>query len=180
MVVTYVLAVKGNQKTLRRTLKALPWKAPHLRLERRALSRSAGTAHRRGPQVGGLPRGRPGGPVRRTRTTGNRKARTAKATSRSVEVVYRVCSLPITDAQPEAVAAWVRGHWGIENRLHWVRDVVFDQGTATSCASATAPRSWPPCVTWPPGLIRLAYGTRAAIASTTRSLSRRPNELSDY
>ncbi|WP_430515750.1 transposase [Actinomyces oris] len=33
----------------------------------------------------------------------------------------------MTDAQPEAVAAWVRGHWGIENRLHWIRDVVFDE-----------------------------------------------------
>jgi hypothetical protein len=21
----------------------------------------------------------------------------------------------------------VRGHWGIENRLHWVRDVTFDE-----------------------------------------------------
>lgn len=41
--------------------------------------------------------------VRRTRTTKGRKR---------VEVVYLVCSLPTTDAQPEAVAAWVRGHWG--------------------------------------------------------------------
>ena len=24
-------------------------------------------------------------------------------------------------------AAAVRGHWGIENRLHWVRDVTFDE-----------------------------------------------------
>ena len=39
----------------------------------------------------------------------------------------RVCSLPMTDAQPEVVAAWIQGHWGIENRLHWVRDVVFDE-----------------------------------------------------
>ena len=30
----------------------------------------------------------------------------------------RVCSLPMEQAQPEQVAAWVQGHWGIENRLH--------------------------------------------------------------
>lgn len=30
----------------------------------------------------------------------------------------QVCSLPMTDAQPEAIAAWLQGHWGIENRLH--------------------------------------------------------------
>jgi len=29
----------------------------------------------------------------------------------------RVCSLPMTDAQPKAIAAWIQGHWGIENRL---------------------------------------------------------------
>ena len=33
----------------------------------------------------------------------------------------------MTDAQPEAVAAWTQGHWGTENRLHWVRDVIFDE-----------------------------------------------------
>ena len=44
-----------------------------------------------------------------------------------MEVVYLVCSLPMGQAQPEQVAAWVRGHWKIENRLHWVRNVVFDE-----------------------------------------------------
>ena len=39
----------------------------------------------------------------------------------------RVCSLPMTDAQPEQVAAWIQGHWGNENRLHWVRDVIFNE-----------------------------------------------------
>jgi predicted transposase YbfD/YdcC len=24
-------------------------------------------------------------------------------------------------------AQGIRGHWGIENRLHWVKDVVFDE-----------------------------------------------------
>lgn len=63
--------------------------------------------------------------VQRTRTTKGGKY---------VEVVYLICSLPMEQAQPEQVAARVQGHWKIENRLHWVRDVVFDQGTATSCA----------------------------------------------
>jgi hypothetical protein len=25
------------------------------------------------------------------------------------------------DVDPATLAAWVRGHWEIENRLHWVR-----------------------------------------------------------
>ena len=37
------------------------------------------------------------------------------------------CVASLTPAQADAkrLAALVRGHWGIENRLHWVRDVVF-------------------------------------------------------
>lgn len=31
------------------------------------------------------------------------------------------------DAQPNAIAAWIQGHGAIENRLHLVRDVVFDE-----------------------------------------------------
>ena len=35
---------------------------------------------------------------------------------------YYLSSLP---ADPARIAAAVRGHWGIENRLHWVLDVAF-------------------------------------------------------
>ena len=28
-------------------------------------------------------------------------------------------------ADPATLAAWVRGHWEIENCLHWVRDVTY-------------------------------------------------------
>lgn len=45
----------------------------------------------------------------------------------TVEVVYLITSAPFTDCPPERLADWVRGHWGIENRLHWVRDVTFGE-----------------------------------------------------
>ena len=38
------------------------------------------------------------------------------------EVRYYLTSLP---ADPAAIAAAVRGHWGIENKLHWVLDLAF-------------------------------------------------------
>lgn len=45
-----------------------------------------------------------------------------------VEVVHGVTSRPGTGrASGEALLALVRGHWTIENRLHWVRDVTFDE-----------------------------------------------------
>jgi hypothetical protein len=46
-----------------------------------------------------------------------------------------------------AFARAVRGHRGIENRLHWVLDVVFGT-TAHAYAPATRPRTWPWSGTW--------------------------------
>jgi predicted transposase YbfD/YdcC len=43
----------------------------------------------------------------------------------AVEVVYLITS--DRDASPATLAAWVRGHWEIENRLHWVRDVTYQE-----------------------------------------------------
>jgi predicted transposase YbfD/YdcC len=44
-----------------------------------------------------------------------------------VEMVYGVTSLPPDRATPERLLELVRGHWAIENRSHWVRDVTFDE-----------------------------------------------------
>ena len=43
------------------------------------------------------------------------------------EMAYAITSLGPERASPvELIRLW-RGHWGIENRLHWVRDVTFDE-----------------------------------------------------
>ncbi len=44
-----------------------------------------------------------------------------------VEVVYGVTSLHPERATPGHLLALVRGHWQIENKSHWVRDVTFDE-----------------------------------------------------
>jgi hypothetical protein len=38
-------------------------------------------------------------------------------------VVYAVTDLTFTQASPAQLADLLRGHWTIENTLHWVRDV---------------------------------------------------------
>lgn len=45
----------------------------------------------------------------------------------SKEVVHGVTSLPTHRATPAQIARFVRHHWGIENLLHWSRDVVFGE-----------------------------------------------------
>ena len=43
------------------------------------------------------------------------------------EVAYAVTSLSPQQANPRQILTLWRGHWGIENRVHWVRDVTFDE-----------------------------------------------------
>jgi predicted transposase YbfD/YdcC len=43
------------------------------------------------------------------------------------ETVFAVTSLPPQLADPQRLLQLNRGHWGIENRSHYVRDVTFDE-----------------------------------------------------
>ena len=43
------------------------------------------------------------------------------------EVVYGITSLTPQAADAKRLLRINRGHWCIENRLHWVRDVTFDE-----------------------------------------------------
>ena len=52
---------------------------------------------------------------------------TQKTTAERAEVVYGVTSLSPERGTPERLLALVRGHWQIENQLHWVRDVTFEE-----------------------------------------------------
>ena len=45
----------------------------------------------------------------------------------STQVRYLITSLGPQEASAERLLELSRGHWGIENRLHWVRDVTFDE-----------------------------------------------------
>lgn len=43
------------------------------------------------------------------------------------EIAYAITSLSAERATAADLLAYNRGHWGIENRLHWVRDVSFGE-----------------------------------------------------
>jgi predicted transposase YbfD/YdcC len=45
----------------------------------------------------------------------------------TVEVIHGITSLPEAEANAKRLLALTRGHWGIENRLHYVRDVTFGE-----------------------------------------------------
>lgn len=43
------------------------------------------------------------------------------------EYAYGVTSCLPEEAPPDILLHFVQGHWGIENKVHWVRDVTFDE-----------------------------------------------------
>jgi predicted transposase YbfD/YdcC len=54
----------------------------------------------------------------------------------STEIAYFVTSLTKTEASPARLLALARAHWGIENTLHWRRDVSMNEDR--SCIRAGA------------------------------------------
>jgi hypothetical protein len=90
--------------------------------------------------------------------------------ARAVEVVYAICSLPFEHARPAAIAAWLRGHWGIENSVHWVRDVTFDEDRCT-VRTGTAPQVMATLRNTAINLHRLAGATNIAEACRTAALT---------
>jgi predicted transposase YbfD/YdcC len=112
----YLLIVKRNQPGLHAQLAALPWRdvpvayqareRGHGRTERRALKVTAVAAGLAFPHA-----------AQAIQITRRRKAKGKW----SRETCYAVTSLTITQASHAQLAAIIRGHWSIEDRLHWVR-----------------------------------------------------------
>jgi predicted transposase YbfD/YdcC len=131
----YLFTVKANQPLLRGRCARLAWhRVPvldrtrdraHGRVELRTLKavsvRGFGFPH--SAQVVQV--------TRKTRDLGTRRWRTV--------VVYAVTSLAHAQASPARLADLLRGHWAIENGLHYVRDVTFAED-ASQVRSGTGPQ----------------------------------------
>jgi len=139
----YLLVVKDNQPLLRADIEAV-FEAPHLldlrpqemtserkvqqvsmhgnRIEERVMRTSTALCELYGddlwPALGQVLQ------IKRTITD----KQTGRTTS---EAAYAITSLSPHSCTPEQLLMAWREHWHIENKLHWVRDVTFDEDRST-------------------------------------------------
>jgi len=99
--------------------------------------------------------------------------RGGRVVEREVEVRYLVTSAPPARADAADLLRDLRGHWGIENRIHWVRDVTFDEDRC-QVRSGAAPQAFAACRNLAIALLRRRDGPGAPIAAALRTHAARP------
>jgi hypothetical protein len=92
---------------------------------------------------------------------------------RKDEMVYGVTSLTEQQASAAELLQFNRGQWEIENRLHWVRDVTFDEDRS-QVRRGHGPQVMASLRNLAISLLRMAGATN--IASATRHLGRRTDK----
>lgn len=99
-------------------------------------------------------------------TTGKGRRRVTRKIPTTV-TVHVLTSLTLDEITPAELAGYVRGHWTIENRVHWVRDVTYREDTS-KVRTGPLPRLMATLRNLAIGLIRLAGHPR--IAPTIRRI----------
>jgi predicted transposase YbfD/YdcC len=166
----YIAVIKTNQPTAHSQLAALSWRdiavqhtasaSGHGRRESRSIKTCAVA-----DELGGIafPHARLAIRVhRRRKQSGKRETR---------ESVYAVTSLDAHQAGPADLAAAIRGHWGMENSSHHIRDVTFAEDASTVHAG-TAPRAMATLRNLAIGVLKTLGADN--IAKTTRAIRDEP------
>ncbi len=95
----------------------------------------------------------------------------------SKEIIHGIVSVGAEEAGPHHLNAYVRGHWAVENRLHWTRDVTFHEDDS-QLRTGTAPRAAASFRNLSLNTFRLAG--RANIAHARRDLHDRTDVFAVY
>ena len=99
---------------------------------------------------------------------------TTRKGKHTVEIAYAITSLSVHKATASQILPYWQGHWGIENRLHWVRDTVFREDHCRANVGHS-PQNLAACRNVGLSLMRLA-GIKA-ILPTLRDFASRPLEM---
>ncbi|MDQ4032259.1 MAG: ISAs1 family transposase [Actinomycetota bacterium] len=176
----HVMIVKQNTKGLYDRLNSLDWASVPV------THRTVDTGHGRrevrtiqvtdAPDELGFPHAAQVFLIERYTTRKVRKPHKNSRRYKTVQVQTAVAVLGVTslhsrEAAPQHLATYVRGHWSIENKIHWVRDVTFRED-ASQVKTASRPRIMATPRNLVIGLIRQAGHTR--IAATIRKTKNSP------
>ena len=175
----YLLAVKGNQPGLRADI-ALLFADPDLaagQATAETVSQHGGRVETRRLAASPALAGYSDFPGLRQVLRLERRV-VAKATGAVLrqETAYAVTSLAPAAATPAQLLALWRAHWSIENKLHWVRDLTFDEDRAPVWAG-TVPQCMAAFRNLAIGLLRtlgevnIAAATRRHAAQPARALA---------
>lgn len=108
------------------------------------------------------------------RITTDLKGNVVRGRKSTVEQCVGVTSLGTKKADPARLLALNRGHWEIENRLHHVRDVTYDEDRS-QVRRGNRPHAMASLRNVAISLLRLAGAKN--IASSTRELDRHPQAV---
>ncbi|MGH9248100.1 MAG: ISAs1 family transposase [Acidimicrobiales bacterium] len=119
----YLLTVKGNQPTLLAQLKRLPW--AEVPVADTSTSKGHGRIETRTVKITAVSTGIEF-PTANLAIKLTRRRRPPTGARWRTETVYAITDLTHDQTTtPAELADAIRAHWGIENRLHWIRDVTF-------------------------------------------------------
>lgn len=165
-------AVKDNQPKLFDALDALPWQS--VPVHHVMTDRAHGRDETRTIQVQPAPEDL--FPHAAQAFLIERHVRNLDGTPRSAIAALGITSMTARRGTPPVVAAGVRGHWGIENKLHYVRDVTYGED-ASRVRTGSAPRAMASLRNLTIGALRadgwtnIASGLRWASRDYTNALS---------
>ena len=115
--------------------------------------------------AGGLQPLAPPGPVYRLELIIHTKGKPRR------ELAYAATSLPPAEASRQRPLVLWQGHWGIENRVHWVRDVTFDEDRS-QVRTGSAPQIMAALRNLTSSVIRLAGETNITATCIATTLPR--------
>ncbi|GAB7051245.1 ISAs1 family transposase [Catenuloplanes indicus] len=157
----WIMTVKGNQPYLHRQLTGLPWRAVPDAI--RDTDRGHGRREIRTLKILTISTGIDFPHATQALQVRRRRRRLDQPKRFTTETVYAITDLPVHQAKPAQLAAWIRGHWTIENKIHWVRDVAFDEDRS-QIRTGTVPEIMAALRNAAIGALRIAGTTNIAAA----------------